>query len=245
MALDFSFLMTETSVGDGRRYVDWLLQGLGWTLLISISAWCIALVLGVVMGIFRTLPSKLARALGTVYVEVFRNIPLLLQLFLWFYVLPELLPERWGEWLKKDLNASVTWTNFFSEYIFSSIGLGFYTAARVAEQFRAGIQSIPMGQTLAAQSLGLTLFQRYRLLLIPQAARIAWPVLTSECLTVFKNSSLAMTIGLLELTGQTRQISDYTFRTFEVFLVSTLLYIFVSLVVTFIMRSLEHKMMRS
>lgn len=243
MALDisFAFLWEATPISDQIRYIDWLVQGLGWTLLVSVSAWCMAVCIGLTIGIMRTLPFKACRLIGQIYVEVFRNIPLLLQLFLWFYVLPELVPSAWGDWLKKDLGASVTWTQYFSEYVMASIALGCYTASRIAEQMRAGIQAISTGQTAAAKALGFGLFQRYRFILLPQAIRTAWLPLTSEALTIFKNSSLAMTIGLMELTGQARQISDYTFRTFEVFFIVTVIYILVSLLVTYAMKKLAER----
>jgi glutamate/aspartate transport system permease protein len=241
--LDFSFLLDPTGVEEGVRYLDWVIQGLKWTLLVSIVAWCIAVCIGIWVGVGRTLPPKpifkLVRGLCTAYVECFRNIPLLLQLFLWFYVLPEVLPVAWGNWLKQDLRHVVPWTSFFAEYVFATWGLGLYTAARVAEQIRAGIESVSAGQGQAAQSLGMSLLQRYRFVLLPQSIRLVWPVLTSECLSLFKNSSLALTIGLLELTAQTRQIADYTFRTFEIFLVSTCVYVLISLSVTWGMRAIE------
>ncbi len=241
--LDLSFLMTETGIGDGSRYIDWLKQGLLWTLSVSFLSACIASCLGVCVGVIRTLPNApFTRVLSHIYVEIFRNIPLLLQLFLWFYVLPELLPVRWGDWLKKDLNSLLSSTSLLSEFIFSSLALGCYSAARVAEQVRAGIQATAVGQVYAAQSLGLSQFQCYRYILLPQALRMVWPTLTSELLSLFKNSSLAMTIGLLELTGQTRQISDYTFRTFEIFLIATLIYIAISFVITWGMRHIERSM---
>ncbi|MES2206287.1 MAG: amino acid ABC transporter permease [Pseudomonadota bacterium] len=242
---DLSFLVTETGIGDGSRYIDWLKQGLLWTLSVSFMSACIASSLGIFVGVVRTLPNApLLRLLSRMYVELFRNIPLLLQLFLWFYVLPEVLPVRWGDWLKKDLNTLLSSTSLLAEFIFSSLALGCYSAARVAEQIRAGIQATAAGQIHAAKSLGLSQFQCYRFILIPQALRMVWPILTSELLSLFKNSSLAMTIGLLELTGQTRQISDYTFRTFEIFLISTLIYIAISFVITGGMRHFERRMQK-
>ena len=240
---DLSFLISDTGIGDGSRYIDWLKQGLLWTLSVSLVSACIASCLGIFIGVIRTLPSApFLRLLSRIYVEIFRNIPLLIQLFLWFYVLPEILPVRWGDWLKKDLNTFLSSTSLLAEFIFSSLALGCYSAARVAEQIRAGIQATAVEQVNAAKSLGLSQFQCYRFILIPQALRTVWPILTSELLSLFKNSSLAMTIGLLELTGQTRQISDYTFKTFEIFLISTLLYIVISFVITGAMRYIERLM---
>ncbi len=135
----------QTPEGTGT-YLDTLLAGLWLTIQMSIIAWVIALIIGSVVGVARTLPSPMARRLGAIYVEVFRNIPLLVQLFIWYFVVPELLPHSMGLWLKQLPNA-----NFYT----ASIGLGLFTAARVAEQVRAGINSLPRGQRMAATALGL------------------------------------------------------------------------------------------
>src|SRR5215813_13376153 len=125
-------------------YVWWMLEGLMWTVLVSLAGWVIAFVLGSAVGIARTLRSRAARAIGAAYVELFRNIPLLVQLFLWYFVLPELLPTQLGDWLKQLPDAS-----FYT----AVVALGFYTSARVAEQVRAGILSLARGQGWAALAL--------------------------------------------------------------------------------------------
>src|SRR5207249_621409 len=135
-------------------YFGWLLAGLKWTLLVAGVASIIALVIGSAVGILCTLPGRFARAVGTAYVDLFRNIPLLLQLFLWYFVLPELLPASFGLWIKRDLP--------MPEYWCSVAGLGCFTAARIAEQVRAGIESIDRGQRMAAAASGLTTVQTYR-----------------------------------------------------------------------------------
>ena len=127
------------------------------------------------------------------------------------------------------------------EFTNAVLCLGFYTASRVAEQIRSGIESIPKGQTNAGLAMGLTVAQVYKYVLLPMAYRIVVPPLTSEFLTIFKNSSVALTIGVLELTAQARQISEYTFRTFEIFLIATVIYALITLTVTFSMRWLENK----
>ena len=148
--------------------------------------------------------------------ELFRNIPVLVQLFLWFYVLPELVPETWGRWLKRDLPLPEFWT--------SVLCLGVYAASRVAEQVRSGIEAVPRGQLAAALASGLTIGQAYRLVLLPIAFRIIIPPLTSEFLSIIRTSSVALTIGLLELTAQSRQIENATFQGFESFAAATALY---------------------
>ena len=183
-----------------------LLLGLGWTVATGICAWIVALVFGSIVGVARTLPSKTAERLGFAYVELFRNIPLLVQLFLWYFVLPELVPESWGQWLKQ-LQYAPFYTAVF--------GIGLYMSARVAEQVRAGITSMARGQRQAALAIGLTLAQSYRYVLLPMAYRIILPPLTSEFLNTIKNTSVALTIGLLELTSRARAMQEFSFQVFE------------------------------
>jgi glutamate/aspartate transport system permease protein len=212
-------------------YLEWLLTGLGWTILVSSLAWLIAFSVGSLIGVARTVPNALVRGVATAYVELFRNIPLLVQLFLWYFVLPEVVPDDLGRWLKRDLPYPEVTTAIF--------GLGFYTASRVAEQVRAGIESIPGGQVNAALASGLSRAQAYRYVLLPLGYRLVVPAMTSEFLTIFKNSSLALTIGVLELTAQSRQITEYTFQGFEAFTAATVLYVLITLVVTGIMQRVE------
>jgi glutamate/aspartate transport system permease protein len=212
-------------------YFVWILSGFGLTCLISVLAWGIALVVGSVVGVCRTLENRAARAMGTMYVELFRNIPLLVQLFLWFYVVPEVLPTAWGRYLTRGLPYAPFWTTV--------VGLGLYTAARVAEQVRSGIGAIPRGQREAALAVGFSLPQVYRYVLLPVGYRTIIPSLTSDFLGVFKNSSLALTLGVLELTATTRQIEDYTFQAFEPFTAATVLYALVTFTAMGVMRVLE------
>ncbi len=171
--------------------------------------------------------------IATIYVTVFRNIPLLVQLFLWYFVFPEILPEDAGTWVKRELPLPEFWT--------AVLCLGLYTASRVAEQVRAGIESITQGQQYAAMAIGLTPVQVYRYVLLPVAYRIIIPPLTSDFLGVFKNSSLALTIGVLELTAMTRQIEEYSYQGFEAFTAATVLYILVTAIVMAVMRVVERR----
>jgi glutamate/aspartate transport system permease protein len=214
-------------------YLGWLLSGLRWTILVTLGAWTIALALGTAIGIARTWPGRVPRALGAAYVEVFRNVPVLLQLFLWFYVLPELLPDAWGRWLKRDLPLPEFWT--------AVLCLGFYAASRVAEQVRSGIEALSRGQLQAALVSGLTVGQAYRLILLPIGFRLIVPPLTSEFLSIVRTSSVALTIGLLELTAQSRQIENYTFQGFESFAAATALYFAIALVATAGMHLVERR----
>jgi glutamate/aspartate transport system permease protein len=211
-------------------YLDMLLSGLLVTIETALCAWIIALVTGAIVGVMRTLPSKTASRLGFAYVEFFRNMPLLVQLFIWFFVLPELLPSSWGLWMKQMPHAP-----FYT----AAVGIGLFMSARVAEQTRAGINSLPRGQRLAATALGLTTAQTYRYVLLPMAFRIIMPPLTSEFLSTIKNTSVAITIGLIELTGEARAMQEFSFQVFEAFTGATVLYLAVNIVVVTAMRFLE------
>ena len=211
-------------------YLDMLVAGLLLTIKTALLAWIIALIFGTIIGILRSLPSKAASWIGFGYVEFFRNMPLLVQLFLWFFVLPELLPRAAGLWMKQLPNAPF-WT--------AAIGVGFFMSARVAVQLQAGIGSLPRGQKMAATALGLTTAQGYRYVLLPMAFRIILPPLTSEFLNTIKNTAVAITIGLLELTGQARSMQEFSFQVFEAFTAATLLYLLVNAVVVTAMRFLE------
>jgi glutamate/aspartate transport system permease protein len=213
-------------------YLGWLLLGLKWTVTLSLTAWIIALIVGSLVGVCRTAPNKWLSGLATAYVEVFRNVPLLVQLFIWYFVLPELLPKAWGD-AYKQMNPLV------QQYLAALICLGLFTAARVAEQVRAGIGSLARGQKNAGLAMGLTLPQTYRYVLLPMAYRIIVPPLTSEFLNIFKNSSVATTIGFIELSRQAQQLVDFTAQPYESFIAVTILYLLINVTVMFLMRWVE------
>ena len=246
-------------------YLYWIAEGFGWTVAVASAAWIIAFTLGSVVGILRTLDKPalvvvpfirapfnfslgpigtsrrvisidvawILRELATLYVTIFRNIPLLVQLFLWYFVFPEVVPKETGDWLKRDMPLPEFWT--------AVMCLGLYTASRTAEQVRAGINSIGQGQHQAGLAMGLTPVQLYRYVLLPVAYRIIIPPLTSDFLGIFKNSSLALTIGVLELTAMTRQIEEYSYAGFEAFTAATVLYVLVTAIVMFAMRIVERR----
>ncbi len=226
-----SLLFEPTPDGAGR-YLDWVLSGLAWTLALAIGAWIIALVVGTVIGVARTLPGGILPKVGRAYVEIFRNIPLLVQMFFWYFVLPELLPIPIGMAIKQ---IDPPWGSFFP----ALICLGLFTAARIAEQVRAGLQALAKGQTEAAFALGLRRGAAYRLILLPQAFRIILPTITNEFMTIFKNTSVALTIGLVELTATAREINENTFRTFEAFGVVTIVYLAIALIAWQVMYQIE------
>jgi glutamate/aspartate transport system permease protein len=222
----------EASPEGTGSYLSTLVSGLGWTLATALTAWCMALALGVAVGILRTLPAGLAARLGNAYVELFRNVPLLVQMFLWYFVAPELLPNALGDGIKQLPHAS---------FLTAVVCLGFFTSARIAEQVRAGIASLPRGQAMAAMALGLTLPQSLRLVVLPQALRIILPPLTSEFLNIIKNSAVALTIGLMELTSRARAMQEFSFQVFEALTAATVVYLLVNVTVIQLMQALERK----
>lgn len=223
----------EMSPDGVQPYWQMLVSGLGWTLAASLAGWAMALVLGALAGVARTLPQRPVRLAAGAYIELFRNVPLLVQMFLWFFVVPELLPRETGDWLKALPQAP---------FLTAVVCLGFFTSARVAVQIAAGIDALAGGQLQAALALGLTRPQAYRNVLLPLALRIVLPPLTGEFLNIIKNSSVALTIGLMELTASARAIQEYSFQVFEAYAAATVLYVVVNLVVTAGMRAVEHRL---
>ena len=227
-------ILLQPEPGGTGTYLQYLIVGLGWTLVTALAAWVMALAIGSVVGTLRTTPHKWIVRLGNAYVEIFRNIPLIVQMFLWFFVVPELLPKGLGDWIKQ---VPPPWGSFIP----AVLCLGLFTSVRVAEQVKAGIQSLSRGQGMAGTALGLTLAQTYRYVLLPMAFRIILPPLTSEFMNVIKNSSVALTIGLLELTGRARAMQEFSFKVFEAFAAATVIYLLTNLVVVIGMRMLEKK----
>jgi His/Glu/Gln/Arg/opine family amino acid ABC transporter permease subunit len=209
----------------------WLLQGLLTTLAISALAWLLAVALGVLSGALRTVPFRPARALATFYVEFFRNVPLLVWMFFWYFGVPPLLPAGVREWL--FTHGAEFWAGMFA--------LGVYHGARFSEVIRSGIQAIPRTQFEAAQSMGLTVLQAYRLVIVPIALRLIVPPATNESLNLLKNSSVALTISVAELTFQTRQIETYTAKAIEALTAGTLIYLVLCLSIATIMGRVERR----
>lgn len=230
---NWAIFFQPSATGEGT-YLVWLLEGLKWTVTLSLGAWVIALLVGSLVGVLRTVPNRWLALLAASYVEVFRNIPLLVQLFIWYFVLPELLPSGLGDTFKQMHPLA-------QQFSAALLCLGLFTAARVAEQVRSGINSLPRGQMAAGLALGLTLPQVYRHVLLPMAYRIIVPPLTSEFLNIFKNSAVATTIGLIELSRQAQQLVDFTAQPYEAFIAVTLLYVLINITVMFLMRRLERR----
>lgn len=197
-------------LGDGQAvtYLQWLLKAWGWTLTVSVFGFIVALAVGAVMGVLRTTPHRGLVLLGDAWTELFRNIPLLVQIFLWYHVLPSVvLPLR-------ELPGVVLVV----------LALGFFTSARISEQVRAGIMALPRGQRYAGLAMGFTLPQTYRHVLLPNALRIVMPPLTSEAMSIIKNSSVAFAVSIAELTMFALQAGEETSRNVEMYLVVTALY---------------------
>jgi glutamate/aspartate transport system permease protein len=229
--LDWGIFFKPAFDGSGN-YLRFLFVGLQWTLLVSILSWILAFFVGSLIGILRTFPGRFLPMLGAVYVEVFRNIPLLVQLFLWYFVFPEIVPGL-GTWFKQGFSP------LLQQLISGVLCLGLFTAARVAEQVRSGINSLGRGQRGAGLALGLNLMQVYRLILLPVAYRIIVPTLTSEFLNTIKNSAVASTIGLAELSRQSQQLGEFTAHWYEAFIAVTLLYGIINITVMIASRMLE------
>ena len=236
MALDWRVFCKETTTGDlvegcfGRggdqTYLNWIVSAWGWTLTVALLALCVALFFGLIVGTLRTLPDRpwLVR-LGNAWVELFRNIPLLVQIFLWYFVVPAVVPAM------KSVPSEVLVV----------IALGLFTSARIAEQVRAGIQSLPRGQRYAAQALGLTTAQTYRYVLLPMGLRIIIPPLTSETMNIVKNSSVAFAVSVAELTFFSRQAGEETSAPIEIYLAATLLYAVSAFAVNRVMNVIERR----
>ncbi len=215
-----------------QPYGIWLLKGLLWTILIGFSAWIIAFFLGILVGTLRVTPWRSLRFISTAYTELFRNIPFLVQLFFWYYAGPMMFGDSLGRSINRIMDLNI--------YV-AIIALGLYTASRVAEHLRAGFASISSDQYQAVLSTGLTNYQMYRYVIIPYALRIIMPPLTTEFLTIFKNSSVAMTIGVAELTFQSYRIDAETFHGLEATTGAMAIYLLLGLTVVRVMSIVENK----
>ena len=211
--------------GGGRTYLEWMMSAWGWTLSVAVLALVVALVVGSLVGILRTVPHKGLAFFGEAWTELFRNIPLLVQVFLWYHVIPGIF---------------LSLRNVPS-FILVVFALGFFTSARVSEQVKAGIQALPKGQRYAGLAMGLTLPQTYRYVLLPMAFRIVIPPLTSESMNIIKNSAVAFAVSVAELTMFAMQAQEETSRGVEVYLAVTGLYFISAFVINRIALFIEHK----
>lgn len=211
-----------------------LAEGAGWTLAVTAVSWSIALIVGSAIGTMRCLDWAPGRIVAAIYVEIFRNVPPLVQLFLWFFVFPEIVPDAVGLWIKRDLP--------LPEFTTTALAIGLFSAARVAEQVRAGITTIRARLLPAALATGLRPLQAYRLVVLPVALRSIIGPLTSELLITTKMSSIGLTIGVLELTSQSQRIANDTFHGFEAYAAATAGYLVIGLVITIVMHVLATRL---
>ncbi|MCC3731377.1 amino acid ABC transporter permease [Rouxiella badensis] len=201
------------------QYGDMLVTGIELTLKLAMGSWLLAMVLALLLVIIRLSEKRIAVALVSVYVSYHRNVPTLIQLMMWYFAIPTLLPEALQDWIN----------NQNAEFIFSMMALGLCQAAYFSEDIRSGLRAIPAGQTEASRALGMSYIKSMRLIILPQAMRNALPSLINHTVLLFKNTSLAMVIGVAELTYVTREIENMTFRTFEIYMVASVVYLFFSL----------------
>lgn len=224
--MDREILQSCFGKGGDITYLDWMLSAWGWTVSVSVLALVLALILGSLIGTLRTLQDRpMIVRLGNAWVELFRNIPLLVQIFLWYHVLPSLFPVLRG----------------VPGFALVVLALGFFTSARIAEQVRSGIQALPRGQRYAGMAIGFTTFQTYRYVLLPMAFRIIIPPLTSETMNIFKNSSVAFAVSVAELTMFAMQAQEETSRGIEVYMAVTALYIVSAFAINRIMAFIEKR----
>ena len=223
MTWDWQFFLHDT--GSGQTYLDWMLSAWGWTLSVSLLGLAVAIVAGSLMGILRTVPSRGLQLLGNAWTELFRNIPLLVQIFLWYHVIPSIF---------LSLRA-------LPSFVLVVFALGFFTSARISEQVKAGIQSLPRGQRYAGLAVGLTLPQTYRYVLLPMAFRIIIPPLTSESMNIVKNSAVAFAVSVAELTMFAMQAQEETSRGIEVYLAVTALYFVSAFAINRVMLFIENR----
>ena len=225
MTWDWKIFLADD--GSGRTYLQWMFDAWGWTLAVAGASWVVAMVVGLTFGTLRTLPnSPWLTRLANAWVELFRNIPLLVQIFIWYFVVPKIFPP-----LKQ-----------LPSFVLVVFALGFFTSARIAEQVRAGIQALPRGQRYAGMAMGFTTLQTYRYVILPMAIRIIIPPLTSESMNLLKNSSVAFAVSIAELTMFAMQAQEETSRGIEIYLAVTAAYAVSAFAVNRAMALVEKKL---
>lgn len=210
------------------EYLDWIWRGLGITIWISFCAIVVSSLLGFVVAAARDSHIVFLHWLALTYISLFRNTPLLIQLFFWYFAVGGILPESVMQWLNTPhqltiLGIQLAWPSF--EFLAGVMGLILYSTPFIAEELRAGIYGVKQGQKFAALALGLSGWQAMRYVVLPQALKIAMPPLLGQYMNIVKNSSLTMAIGVAELSYVSRQIESQSLQTFTAFGVATILYI--------------------
>ena len=210
------------------RYLGWLFDGFLVTIGLSAVVAVAALLIGFGLCAARLAPARAVRWSATAWLSVFRNTPLLVQLFFWYFGVAALIPRSWMQWLNQPHHLGlvvfdIRWPSF--ELIAAFWGLTLYSAAFIAEEFRAGVRGVRPGQINAGRALGLRETTLWVHVILPQAVRNAFSPLLGQTMNIVKNSSLTMAIGVAELSYASRQVETQTFRTFEAFGIATLLYV--------------------
>ncbi|GGF46941.1 ABC transporter permease [Aliidongia dinghuensis] len=214
------------------KYLSWFIWGTVTTIGLTAAAWILGMVTGILLTLVRMIPLRPLEWLVALYVEYHRNVPLLVQIFVWYFGIPQLLPRPLSIWVNRH----------HSEFLLAMIALGLAMAAYITEDLRSGIRSIPKTQYEAARSIGFNYLQSMSWIILPQAVRIVIPPLINQTLLLFKNTSLAMAVGVAELTYNTREVDSYTFKTFEAFAVATVIYLAISFVIMGVGRITDRKL---
>ena len=223
----------DWSVITSGTYHDWLVSGLLVTIKLSALSIVLSFLTGLLIAVMRMSHNRPVRWFAHIYLEFFRNTPLLVQIFFWYFGSYKILPMFVNEWLNE--------VGF--EFAAATIALTVYTSAFIAEDIRSGVLSIPKEQMEAARSAGFSYLRSMQYVILPQAVRITIPPLINQFLNLAKNSSLAMTIGVMELTYQARQVESYTFKGFEAFSAATVVYVGISLAITFLVNVYNEKVL--
>ncbi len=200
------------------QYLDWFIWGIATTITLTVAAWFLGMAMGILLTLIRMIAFWPFERFVALYVEYHRNVPLLVQVLVWYFGIPQILPRAVRLWIN----------GHHSEFFMAAVALGLASAAYITEDLRSGIRSIPKTQYEAARSIGFNYLQAMTSVILPQALRIVIPPLINQTLLLFKNTSLAMAIGVGELTYRTREVDSYTFKTFEAFAVATVLYLAIS-----------------
>jgi len=197
-----------------------LLHGAQFTLMLFVACWILAVSLGILLAVLRISGWPFSERLVAIYVAYHQNVPMLAHLFLWYFGISTLLPAGLQDWT----------SNHGGEFIFATIAIGLYMAAYFSEDIRSGLRSVPGGQTEAARSLGMGFLASMRYVVLPQAINNAIPTFTNHTIVLFKNTSLAMALGAAEMTYAVREVENETFLTFETYIVATVFYLAISLI---------------
>jgi polar amino acid transport system permease protein len=223
----------DWSIITSGQYFDWMVSGLVVTLKLSALSIVLSFVLGLLIAVMRMGHNRLVRWFAMAYLEFFRNTPLLVQIFFWYFGSYKILPTVVNDWLNE--------TGF--EFAAAVIALTIYTSAFIAEDIRSGVLSIPKEQMEAARSAGFSYLRSMQFIILPQAVRITIPPLVNQFLNIVKNSSLAMTIGVMEITYQARQVESYTFKGFEAFTAATVVYLTLSIIIAALVNLYNEKVL--